>query len=69
MDGGRFVDLPKMTREQAIQLSNRDGENKYYDVVPRAYADHLGYKAVADNKNLTTESQPQNTAPEHPVNK
>lgn len=66
MDGGRFVDLPKMTREQAIQLSNRDGENKYYDVVPRAYANHLGYKPVADIKNLadsTQETAPPNAAP------
>ena len=66
MDGGRFVDLPKMTREQAIQLSNRDGENKYYDVVPRAYANHLGYKPVADIKNLadsTQETTPPNAAP------
>ncbi len=66
MDGGRFVDLPKMTREQAIQLSNRDGENKYYDVVPRAYANHLEYKPVADIKNLadsTQETTPPNAAP------
>ncbi|MCU4393401.1 PLxRFG domain-containing protein [Acinetobacter parvus] len=64
MDGGRFVDLPKMTREQAIELSNRDGENKYYDVVPRAYANHLGYKPVADIKNLadsTQETVPSNS--------
>ena len=63
MDGGRFVDLPKMTREQAIQLSNRDGENKYYDVVPRAYANHLGYKPVADIKNLA-DSTPEVNLPD-----
>ena len=38
-------------------------ENKYYDVVPRAYANHLGYKPVADIKNLA-DSTPEVNLPD-----
>lgn len=63
MDGGKYLDLPSLTREQAIELSktrtDKNGKpvNQFFDVVPRAYAEHLRFKKVADKENLLSQSK------------
>lgn len=57
MDNGKFVNLPKLTKQQALEASKTkeiDGEkvNEFFDVIPRAYAKHLGYKPVEDKTGL-----------------
>ncbi|MFA9202579.1 MAG: GNAT family N-acetyltransferase, partial [Flavobacteriales bacterium] len=69
LDNGRYVDLPPMTRSEAIQLSkteSKNGEsyNAHYDVVPRVYAAHMGYKPIQDTKDLTKKpDQPESNTP------
>jgi hypothetical protein len=62
MDNGKFVDLPPMTRKKALELSktkeDKAGEkvNEFYDVVPRAYAEHMGYKPTPDTLGLINDT-------------
>jgi phage/plasmid primase-like uncharacterized protein/tRNA G10 N-methylase Trm11 len=69
-----YLDLPVLTREQALEVAksrvNKEtGEkiNTFFEVLPRAYAEHYGYRKVPDRESLLSQSTnvPENNTPKN----
>lgn len=52
-----YINLPPMTREKAVKITEANKTlvkweliNKHFDIMPRQYVEHMGYKQVEDTK-------------------
>ena len=56
----KYLDLPKMTREEALKTANKEWINKHYDVLPRQYVEHMWYNLIQNNENILKKVLPSN---------